>query len=218
MTTDVINDVPRSLLAAFAAGADKYDDSTLCVIHDGCELWQIGHARAAITVGHLRAIRALLATAQPADHSEHALNMAAQPAADGGREAYPHGHRLHKEVFMALECFQGDDTFETGVRRLIEELKQARAAQPKQTVAVQVGRCACGSTEPHNMTLGCIKAAGDAGRNTEAVAVTDEVGRLREALTEMRDTMQRYFPGENPEAHKALMQRAEAAISGEKNE
>lgn len=66
MTTDLINGVPRSLLAALATEADKYDDSSLCVINDNCELWQIGHIMPTVTVGHLRAIRALLATAQPA--------------------------------------------------------------------------------------------------------------------------------------------------------
>lgn len=40
---------------------------------------------------------------------------------------YPHGHPLHKDVFMALESYNGGDTFEDGVRALIAELKEARS-------------------------------------------------------------------------------------------
>lgn len=46
----------------------------------------------------------------------------AQPAV---QEPYPHGHPLHKAVFMARESYTGRETFEDGVRGLIAELKDA---------------------------------------------------------------------------------------------
>lgn len=167
MTTDVIDGVPRSLLAALATEADKYDDSSLCVINDNCELWQIGHIMPTVTVGHLRAIRALLATAQPADHSEHDLNMVSQPAADGEREVW------------AVPVLDGEKktTFYTeqlpfvpgiGVKQLGEPVRmvEARADQPQQTVAVtdEMRRLREALEEllgcPHNVVRATVPKAG----------------------------------------------------------
>ena len=66
MTTDVINGVPRELL------------------RDAMRMLE-AHSPGSGSVESYAAqdIQALLATAQPADHSEHALNMAAQPLKGG---------------------------------------------------------------------------------------------------------------------------------------
>ena len=53
----------------------------------------------------------------------------AQTAKPAVQEPYPHGHPLHKAVFMARESYIGGETFEEGVRGLIAELKDARKAQ-----------------------------------------------------------------------------------------
>lgn len=52
-------------------------------------------------------------------------------------ELYTHGHPLHAAVFMALSSYQGNDTFEDGVRRLIEELQELRNA-PAAVVEVDI--------------------------------------------------------------------------------
>lgn len=114
MTTDVINGVPRSLL-----------ERCVLLAQDAMGLDFDEHA--AIE----RDIRELLATAQPADHSEHDLNMVSQPAADGEREVW------------AVPVLDGEKktTFYTeqlpfvpgiGVKQLGEPVRmvEARAAQP----------------------------------------------------------------------------------------
>lgn len=59
----------------------------------------------------------------------HLLPKSPQSAEVG--ELYPHGHELHKEVFMARDSYCGGESFEDGVRGLIAELKEARAALAK---------------------------------------------------------------------------------------
>lgn len=54
---------------------------------------------------------------------------AGQRAQGAVQEQYPHGHSLHRAVFMARESYAGGETFEDGVRGLIAELKDTRKAQ-----------------------------------------------------------------------------------------
>jgi hypothetical protein len=69
-------------------------------------------------------------------HSGYTTQQPAPSPVSGLVEAqydpYPHGHPLHKEVFMALSVYGGGDTFEDGVRGLIAELKEIRAAYKAQ--------------------------------------------------------------------------------------
>ena len=143
MTTDVINGVPRDDLDLIRAVLEGFNP---CMARDDA----------------LRTVRRLLATAQPADHSEHALNMAAQPAADGERGAFESWLSSLKFVSGQGQahveyCLHRDlsDKYTTEWVSDMYRGWQARAAQPQQ-----------------------------------AVAVTDEVGRLREALTKAKGVLE----------------------------
>lgn len=131
MTTDVINGVPRELRSVLSMILSALD-------RDAAEGKTVRGEMA-------EELRTLLATAQPADHSEHTLNMAAHPAADGEREAF--------EAYCQTTGYTlktGDSgRYLGGYGAEIWAGWKARAAQPQQ-----------------------------------AVAVTDEVRRLREALGE----------------------------------
>jgi hypothetical protein len=99
--------VPKALLANFIEYSSVHKDGVE-------ELW----------LGDRQKLCALLA--QPPAPSPVSGLVEAQ------YDPYPHGHPLHKEVFMALSVYGGGDTFEDGVRGLIAELKEIRAAYKAQ--------------------------------------------------------------------------------------
>lgn len=119
MTTDVINGVPRELL----------EQVTIELEHD-TDRYMLG-----------RELRALLATAQPADHSEHDLNMVSQPAADGEREAFEAWlPTVHPAANNRTFSRSGEQYAYTPAASYWPAFKAgvayARAAQPQQAVAV----------------------------------------------------------------------------------
>lgn len=89
--------------------------------------------------------------------------LTAQPQASAAQSApvVPEGWRLvpvEPTPAMLVAYMEADGA--------IKRWKAMLAAAP-QPSGPQIGECACGSSEPHNMTLGCIKAAGDAARQEQ---------------------------------------------------
>lgn len=159
MTTDVINGVPRDWLKQLHRDLDACQKLIWANLR-GCDPAYCADAQA-----RLAEIETMLATAQPADHSEHALNMAAQPAADGEREAFEAGINPH--------CSKRNEHGDYVVPEIQDRWDgwQARAAQPQQAVA--------GEHDPMRQLANTYKAT--------AMMRAYEVRRLREALERAKD-------------------------------
>ena len=111
----------------FCGGEVSFHNDEEC---PGCHLIQCGQCRAyfdfatgADPGNDCASVDALRAAISPM------WNARANPAQlSDTQELYPHGHPLHKAVFMARESYTGGETFEDGVRGLIAELKDVRRA------------------------------------------------------------------------------------------
>lgn len=145
---DVINGVPMEQIRA---ALTKVEDVLEAAYHnaypeccgragqeccgDAVQAWSEADQKVMDVLSPIRrALSDILATAQPADHSEHDLNMVSQPTADGEREAFEAwaasvGYHTERDMFQR-EKYQSSLTWELGAP------DNARAAQPQQAVAV----------------------------------------------------------------------------------
>lgn len=138
MTNNTINNVPRELLEFIVANArgverERMDKLRALLteqpqasaaqsagVPDGWQLVPVEPTPAMLRAGVHQAVGAL---------PIYRAMLSAAPAQPESHEPYPHGHPLHKAVFMARESYTGSESFEEGVRGLISELKEARKAQ-----------------------------------------------------------------------------------------
>lgn len=98
-------------------------------------------------------------------------------------EPYPHGHELHREVFMARESFLGGETFEDGVRGLIAELKVAREESHRNRVDFSF------MTEERDKLLAENKRLVKDSSAEMFLVLSGEVRRLRSALDQARELL-----------------------------
>jgi hypothetical protein len=103
-----------------------------------------------------------------------------------------------------------DDSLKEMFKHWIENEFKPRPAYS--TINMRTERCTAfiaGAKAAPYMSLG------EESRKLRAMAMTETGYRieLQARLAEITQTMREYFPGENPEAHNALMARCEAALS-----
>lgn len=118
---------------------------------------------------------------------------------------------LLEQVITELEPSGDPHWLAQELRALLAEQPQDGAGQSGAAVEAFCGCRIVHSQKNGDILVQCTQhvAAQPPARHEQG----DEVRRLREALTELRDTMRLYFPGENPAGHKALMERADAALT-----